>query len=337
MNRDRISVRGHPAPLHWTARGSILSRPARPPHAIDGALQVLTPSRATTLRFLAVAFVVASCNGAPTEAPVATALPTTAPPVPAGAAARPHRPLPINFSWNDIACVAPLNIGPGTNYNATTCTVPAQGMRTWFGAIGAPSLDAEYRINADTASPIRAGYASEWFHIEKGWCWVDFDCTRTPMYERIEKSEWFDTSVEGDEVWYGWSLFVATGEPDPRYTYMGQFQQYPSSLPVWMFGKNLYPYPQYCAIYFPTVINNYHCGEGANVQLIRDEDFQGRWHDFVFHARWSSDPAKGFSDMWVDGDQVLGFVGPTLTPGNSVYFKYGIYRWTDAQIGRAHV
>ena len=93
----------------------------------------------------------------------------------------------------------------------------------------------------------------------------------------------------------------------------------------------LFRSPQYCAIYFPTVINNYHCGEGANVQLIRDEDFQGRWHDFVFHARWSSDPAKGFSDMWVDGDQVLGFVGPTLTPGNSVYFKYGIYRWTDAR------
>ena len=30
-----------------------------------------------------------------------------------------------------------------------------------------------------------------------------------------------------------------------------------------------------------------------------------RWHDFVLHVKWSSDPSVGFVEIWYDGQHVL--------------------------------
>jgi len=57
----------------------------------------------------------------------------------------------------------------------------------------------------------------------------------------------------------------------------------------------------------------------------------GRAVDIVLGITFSSDPAKGRVDVWLDGAQkVTGYRPPggTLYPGRSSYWKIGIYRDT---------
>jgi hypothetical protein len=58
---------------------------------------------------------------------------------------------------------------------------------------------------------------------------------------------------------------------------------------------------------------------------------KGRWYEFLFHVRWSADPAKGFAELWVDGRPVLVRTAlATAFPGMRNYLKVGYYR--DASI-----
>jgi hypothetical protein len=54
---------------------------------------------------------------------------------------------------------------------------------------------------------------------------------------------------------------------------------------------------------------------------------RNHWHDFVFHAKWSSDPTVGFLEMWIDGANVLPLHrGPNKYPGMRNYPCVGLYR-----------
>lgn len=54
---------------------------------------------------------------------------------------------------------------------------------------------------------------------------------------------------------------------------------------------------------------------------------RGRWHDFRLHVRWSSDPARGFVELWHDGRRVVERTSlATLIPGYDAYIKQGLYR-----------
>ncbi len=54
---------------------------------------------------------------------------------------------------------------------------------------------------------------------------------------------------------------------------------------------------------------------------------RGRWHDFVFHVKWSSDPAAGWVELWYDGRLALPrHACATMFPGTGVYLKQGLYR-----------
>ncbi len=49
-----------------------------------------------------------------------------------------------------------------------------------------------------------------------------------------------------------------------------------------------------------------------------------RWYDFAFHVRWT-DEDDGLFEVYLDGEQVVSYTGPTLVDGKSVYTKWGIY------------
>ena len=58
---------------------------------------------------------------------------------------------------------------------------------------------------------------------------------------------------------------------------------------------------------------------------------KGVWHEFIYHVKWSPDPAVGFIELWYDGELVL----PRLhlrtmsgSPGEGVpnYVKQGLYK-----------
>jgi hypothetical protein len=56
----------------------------------------------------------------------------------------------------------------------------------------------------------------------------------------------------------------------------------------------------------------------------------GRWHDFVVHVLWSRDPAKGFVEVWFDGEKVVPRASTaTLLDENQAFFQIGLFRSTS--------
>lgn len=56
----------------------------------------------------------------------------------------------------------------------------------------------------------------------------------------------------------------------------------------------------------------------------------GRWHDFVVHVLWSRDPAKGFVEVWFDGEIVVPLAKTaTLKDENVAFFQVGFARETS--------
>src|SRR3954464_12902735 len=54
---------------------------------------------------------------------------------------------------------------------------------------------------------------------------------------------------------------------------------------------------------------------------------RGHWHDFVMHAKWSSDPSVGFLEIWIDGKNVLPkHMTSNKYPGMRNYMEAGLYR-----------
>jgi len=55
----------------------------------------------------------------------------------------------------------------------------------------------------------------------------------------------------------------------------------------------------------------------------------GRWHDFAVHVLWSRDPAKGFVEVWFDGERVVPrAMTATLLDENAAIFQLGLMRAT---------
>jgi len=56
----------------------------------------------------------------------------------------------------------------------------------------------------------------------------------------------------------------------------------------------------------------------------------GRWHDFALHVLWSRDPAKGFVEVWFDGEKVVPLAKTaTLKDENVAFFQIGFMRETS--------
>ena len=54
---------------------------------------------------------------------------------------------------------------------------------------------------------------------------------------------------------------------------------------------------------------------------------RAHWHDFVVHAKWSSNPQVGFLEIWIDGVSVLAkHPGANKYPGMRNYLVAGLYR-----------
>ncbi|HXX92973.1 MAG TPA: heparin lyase I family protein, partial [Planctomycetota bacterium] len=56
----------------------------------------------------------------------------------------------------------------------------------------------------------------------------------------------------------------------------------------------------------------------------------GRWHDFALHVLWSRDAAKGFVEVWFDGEKVVPLSKTaTLRDENVAFFQLGFIRDTS--------
>jgi hypothetical protein len=65
------------------------------------------------------------------------------------------------------------------------------------------------------------------------------------------------------------------------------------------------------------------CREKINLAPLQ----RSHWHDFILHAKWSSDPGVGFLEIWIDGANVLPRkITATMYPRMRNYLVAGLYR-----------
>jgi hypothetical protein len=67
------------------------------------------------------------------------------------------------------------------------------------------------------------------------------------------------------------------------------------------------------------------------ITLARIPQEKGKWRDFVFHVRFSADPKKALTELWVDRVRVETQPAATLFPGYDAYLKMGLYRRPTAR------
>ena len=190
----------------------------------------------------------------------------------------------------------------------------------------------------------------ERFEVRPGDC-GDQDATRDkeraemsqvgPKYKTEVTSPIESLQYDGDEYWYRWELAVPPNWLDSgnapntsKQVHLGQFLQTPDPHrdddwePAFMFGKRAEGGP-FRLWTFPLARTKGKIPEHAwrqAIQLIPHNEFVGRSHELVVHARWSLD-ASGWFRVWVNGVRKYGYDGPTISPGNcNVRHKYGIYR-----------
>jgi MYXO-CTERM domain-containing protein len=119
---------------------------------------------------------------------------------------------------------------------------------------------------------------------------------------------------EGNERWYGWSTLW----PD----------DYPSQKTWQLFVQ--WHHSGCCG---SPPVELYVNGETMSLrlnasQVVWNEPLvRGKWHDFVMHVKWSSDPKIGYVELWYDGKLALPKTyAPNMYAGEVNYLKMGLYR-----------
>lgn len=108
-------------------------------------------------------------------------------------------------------------------------------------------------------------------------------------------------TFEGSEHYYGWSMFPSTDMPlaGSHADTIGYWESSGLYMQVMVFNVSG------AKVSFAALLNKPD-GKAAGT-LWRTGDFApGRWHDFVLHVKWSTDPLIGFVELWYDGGKVVG-------------------------------
>lgn len=149
---------------------------------------------------------------------------------------------------------------------------------------------------------------------------------------RSEMQPRFRNLVPGDDLWFGFSSYLAPGFPtDAYWQVITQFKQNFDGSPPLELNVEEGQYKLEGGQGHPD-------GSKVFIEPLA-EATTGVWVDWVLHVKFSADPAVGFVEVWKDGQQVLGRYSPkggTLYPNpdgdDASYVKTGYYR--DAEIDR---
>jgi hypothetical protein len=124
-------------------------------------------------------------------------------------------------------------------------------------------------------------------------------------------------TAEGTERYFGWSFYLPKKLTDVHHT-VGYFETRNSWTQLMNFeakGEDVQ--------YTTRVPYKLHwTGKGKLTA--------GRWHDIAVHVLWSRDPAKGFVEVWFDGEKVVPLVKTaTLRDENVAFLQVGFARETS--------
>ena len=171
-------------------------------------------------------------------------------------------------------------------------------------------------------SPVRDGR----FAIELGLTGATTSSDGICCGTRNELLPRFRDLHEGDDLWFGFSTYLAPGFPEnPEWQLITQFKQnFDGSPPLGLYVEQ----GQY------KVEGGYgHPAGPMPFTIAIGPATTGQWVDWVWHVKFSADPAVGFVEVWRDGAPVLPHYAPisgTLYPGTGSragsYVKTGPYR-----------
>jgi Polysaccharide lyase/Bacterial Ig domain len=187
----------------------------------------------------------------------------------------------------------------------------------WTYGVQAAASD---RVRVVT-SPKRQGNYAARFEVRPGdRAWSDDPGERA----EVLIPQWDTDGYEGREQFWAWSTnFDPTFQSDES-TAWNYFVQFHNTSATGQANVGFISNGRYLQF---RVCN----GDPNNVTCrywVLDSNRQnGRWYDFVFHVKWSSDPGVGFVEVWKDGTLVVSKTPiATLYSGQGVYLKQGYYR-----------
>ena len=124
-------------------------------------------------------------------------------------------------------------------------------------------------------------------------------------------------TAEGTERYFGWSVFVPQKLTDVHH-HLGYFEV-----------RNVWRQLMSFEVHGEDILYT------TRVPYARRWEAKGKltpgvWHDFALHVFWSRDPAKGFVELWFDGEQVVPkTMTATLMDVNPAFFQIGLMRATS--------
>jgi hypothetical protein len=125
-------------------------------------------------------------------------------------------------------------------------------------------------------------------------------------------------TAEGTERYFGWSVFVPQKLTAGVHHHLGYFEVrnvWRQLMSFEVTGED---------ILYTTRVPYARRWEGKGKLT------PGVWHDFVLHVLWSRDSAKGFVEVWFDGEQVVPrTMTATLLDDNPAFFQIGLMRATS--------
>lgn len=131
---------------------------------------------------------------------------------------------------------------------------------------------------------------------------------------------------ESSSGWYGFSMFIPDdGSYLGSKTYVGQWHGVGEGSSVR--GKAVHPPISQCFLgqYDNDImgIKVYSDGGLEYMELIPDFP-RGKWVDMVYHIEFSSGK-NGILEVWMNGRQIVKYIGPNTYRGAVHLFKFGIY------------
>lgn len=271
----------------------------------------------------------------PTPAPAPAPTPTTTPSAPAPAPTpTPAAPAPAPTPAPAVAAPAPA---PSTPAPAPAPSTPAPAPSP-APAPAAPASGTDARRDYETGdfeqwdcglqqktggrativtSPVRQGRYAARIEVRAG------DTNVAGSGSAGERTEALSCQQfgEGQEQWWAWSTMFDNGfaANDDPWNIFTQFHNSGTT------GSTVSFVVQRDTLKFQAFGGNLSSPDSKGWTL--GPKVNGRWHDFVFHVKWSSSSSVGFVEIWLDGSKVVPLTNvATLYNGQTVYLKQGLYR-----------
>lgn len=175
----------------------------------------------------------------------------------------------------------------------------------------------------------RTGNTSQRFEVRHGDCGREYDCHNDRRRVELSESNNYHARV-GDQVWYGWSIYLPPDFPDisPANTFLGQAKLNETMLWSFLVRDNRIIFENR-----PGDINNF-SDMPTQCNATTLSKMQGQWTDIVVYADYSYENNDN-SDMlkvWINNKLVCTSKEPVMSAQRTrsegrthVQLRYGIY------------